>query len=178
MKLKMKPIQATVCIMDMLEEKGIITRLRPGAHVLKAPRGVSVHESVYECEEKFGPHKLITVTINSCQPQRFLYHNDNEDFMILDHDDKEKLVITIALEEHNTLKEKIKSKTLSSDDFISLILEANNPEISFFTMHKGYAHVETCLVESDNPPSFYVSESRDLDENFIDFKTYQLNIEV
>jgi hypothetical protein len=178
MKINLKPILATPSIMEGLEKKGIITRLRPGAHELQANKGVSTHKSLYESDDKFGPHKLITVTINSCHPERFLYHNDNEDFMILDHLDREALVITIAVDHYDLLNQKIKNKTLSSSDFISLILEPNNPEISFFTMHKGYAHVETCLLESEKPPSFYVSECRDLDENFIDFKTYQLDIEV
>lgn len=178
MNLRLKATKATEEIMQMLEDIGIITRLKPGAHDLNVQYKESRHKSLYESDSRFGPHKLITVTINDDQINHLIYHNDNEDFMILDGHDKEALILTICLLDQRILTEKINNQSLSEKDFIALDIEANNPFISFFTMHKGYAHVETCGRVSDRPPSFYVTESRDLDENIVDFKPYKLSIEV
>jgi len=178
MDIILKPIQVTEEILDSLERLDVISRIKPGKHLLETKKGESKHETIYACEDQYGPHKLICVTINNSKPTNFLYHNDNEDFMLIDLKGRTGLVITMALIEHQLLEEKIENNIITSDDFISVIFEPNNPNTSFFTMNKGFAHVETCLKESDVPPSFYVAESRDLDENHIDFKGYQLRIEV
>ncbi len=178
MDIVLKPIQVTEEILDRLEQLGVISRIKPGKHILETKKGDSKHETVYACDNQYGPHKLICVTINNSKPTNFLYHNDNEDFMLIDLKRRTGLVITMALIEHQLLEQKIENHTIESKDFISVIFEPNNVLTSFFTMNKGFAHVETCLFESDVPPSFYVAESRDLDENHIDFKAYQLRIEV
>ncbi|MBI9012463.1 MAG: hypothetical protein JEZ08_09575 [Clostridiales bacterium] len=178
MDIVLKPLQVSEEILDRLEQLGVISRIKPGKHILETEKGESKHETVYGCDDHYGPHKLICVTINNSKPTNFLYHNDNEDFMLIDLNNRAGLVITMALVEHRILEQKIENNTIDSKDFISVIFEPNDAFTSFFTMNKGFAHVETCLFESDAPPSFYVAESRDLDENHIDFKGYQLRIEV
>ncbi|MCH4888061.1 hypothetical protein EZV73_10775 [Acidaminobacter sp. JC074] len=178
MNIKVKPIPVSEEVLEKLESYGVIRRIRPGKDILETEKGQSKHASVYECDDKFGPHKLICVTINSSEPSNFLYHNDHEDFMLIDLPNKTDLIITMSIHHHTVLEEKIENKTLSPDDFMSVIFKPNDPYLSFFTMKAGYPHVETCSSVSDTPPSFYVGECRDLDENHIDFKTYKLEIEV
>lgn len=160
--------------MEFLEAKGIINRLLPGKYRMDVPCGESKHKSLYESNDQFGGHKIITVTINSTQLKNFVYHSDHEDFLLIDELDKTALILTICLLEKNTLKEKIRQKQLSSADFIALKCVFNDPRLSFFTLHKHFAHVETVQVESKIPPSFYVTESRLLDENRIDLGSYSL----
>lgn len=178
MKITVRPVPVSDKVLDKLEQFGVIRRLCPRRDVLEVKMGESRHASLYECDEKFGPHKLICVTINSVEPKNFLYHNDNEDFMLIDLEDRTELIITMSLYHHRILEDKIENGTLTDEDFMAVIFKPNDPYLSFFTMNKGYPHVETCKMASQKPPSFYVTESRNLDENHIDFKDYELRIEV
>lgn len=177
MKLVVKPVKATESLMAFLEEKKVITRICPGHDQLNTRKGEARCETVYSTDAQFGPHKLICVTINTLEPKNFLYHSDKEDFMLIDKQGRTELILTVSLYHKDELLQKIETNTLESEDFRSIICEANNPYLSFFTMNAYYPHVETCRIPSDNPPSFYVGEPRDLDEKLIDFKAYQLAIE-
>lgn len=177
MKIVVKPVKATESLMVLLEEKKVITRICPAHDTLKTRKGEARCETVYSTNPQFGPHKLICVTINTIEPRNFLYHSDKEDFMLIDRIGTTELILTVSLCHKDELLQKIETNTLGSEDFISIICEANNPYLSFFTMNAYYPHVETCSRPSDNPPSFYVGEPRDLDENIIDFKAYQLAIQ-
>jgi len=163
-------------LMNRLEELGVINLMSPGRHRLETIEGESKHKTLYSTSERFGPHKLICVTINSQKPSNFLYHNDAEDFLLIDDPSSTSLVLTVSIHKKEILEEKIRNKSLSSDDFISIICKKNDPFTSFFTMNPEYAHVETVLKTSNNPPSFYVTEPRDLDENLINFEKYNLVI--
>lgn len=174
MELVVKPIKATPQLMASLEEKGIISRICPGHDPLETPQGKARCETVYATDEKYGPHKLICVTINTTEPKNFFYHSDKEDFMLIDKAGTTALILTMSLWHKDVLLEKIAAGTLCEEDFVSVICVPNDPELSFFTMNPYFPHVETCSFSSDNPPSFYVGEPRDLDENPIDFKNYRL----
>ena len=176
MNLVVKPVKVTESLMAFLEGKGVITRICSGHDQLNALKGEARCETVYSTNPQFGPHKLICVTINTAEPRNFLYHSDKEDFMLIDKIGTTELILTVSLFHKDELIQKIKTDTVSAEDFISVICEMNNPYLSFFTMNPCYPHVETCRVPSENPPSFYVGEPRDLDENLIDFKDYQLTI--
>lgn len=176
MKLKLHPKIGTPELLDELEVKGVIRRIYPNRDILDVKMGESKHVSIYESQSKYGPHKLIAVTINQMQPTTLTYHSDDEDFMLLGAS-KTPMVLIVSLDYHDVLEEKIRLKKLSEDDFISIVVPFNDPYMSFFTMRAGYAHVETCLYESMDPPSFYVGECRDLDENRIDFKDYEICVE-
>jgi hypothetical protein len=176
MKLVVKPVKATEKLMEFLEGRGVITRICPGHDHLVTAKGEARNETVYSTEPRFGPHKLICVTINTTEPRNFMYHSDKEDFMLIDKQGAEELILTMGLLHKDELNRRIEEGIISAEDFISIICEANDPYLSFFTMNPYYPHVETCRVTSDNPPSFYVGEPRDLDENLIDLKGYQLTI--
>lgn len=166
--MKIKATRATKELMKDLEHKGVITRLAPGRQRLKADIGQSVHKSLYASED-FGPHKIITVTINKTAIDSLIYHNDHEEFWIIDQE-SEPLVIVFSLLNHKELEEKMDKNALTSSDLMALIMPKNDPEISFFIMHKRYPHMECVLKETLNPPSFFVTECRDIDECKINIK--------
>ncbi|HYE11075.1 MAG TPA: hypothetical protein VEF53_12925 [Patescibacteria group bacterium] len=177
MEIVVKPVKATEELMAFLEEKKVVTRICPGHDQLNTVEGEARCEKVYSTDPQFGPHKLITVTINTIEPKNFMYHSDKEDFILIDKLGTTELILTVSLCHKDELLKKIETNTVSTEDFVSVICERNNPYLSFFTMNPYYPHVETCRVPSENPPSFYVGEPKDLDENLIDFKGYQLIIE-
>lgn len=107
MKLILKPVEASEEIMAHLEEKGVITRLGPKRHRLSVKMGQSKHVSIYESDDKFGPHKIITVTINNQDFSNFLYHNDNEEFLLLDDPMTTPLYILFSLNPAHILYDKI-----------------------------------------------------------------------
>jgi len=176
MKLVIKPVAATEELMAYLEENQVITRICPGHDPLEIKRGEAGFRTVYSTAPRFGPHKLISVTINTSEPSKFMYHSDKEDFMLIDGQGTSELILTVSLLHKNELNRRIEEGTLSETDFISMICRPNDPYLSFFTMNPYYPHVETCSTPSGDPPSFYVGEPRDMDENLIDFKGYQLVI--
>ncbi len=176
MKIQIEPRQITEEIANKLEKIGVISRICPGHDPVSAERGMSSFKTVYSTNECFGPHKLISVKINTVEPKNFLYHSDKEDFMLIDHPESSPLILLMALIKKDELNEKIQKNCLSEDDFIAIICEKNHPYFSFFTMNPHFAHVETCLEVSDFPPSFYVTEPRDMDENLIDMGDYVLEI--
>lgn len=176
MKLILKPVEASEEIMALLEEKGVITRLGPKKHTLSVNKGESRHASIYESDDKFGPHKIISVTINNQDFSKFLYHNDNEEFLLLDNLGTTPLYILFSLNQAQVLYDNIKKGQVVSEDFILVEMKKNDPLLSFFIMHKKYPHVELCKEISDCPPSFYVTESRDIDENIMDMGPYEFEI--
>lgn len=176
MDIIIEVVPCTVKLMEKLEGLGVIRLLSPGRDLLEVGILESKHRTVYSADEKFGPHKLICVTINSTEPANFLYHSDTEDFMLIDRPGTADLILTVSLLEYSELNKKIDNGTVLSSDFISIRCNKNDPFTSFFSMNKFFPHVETVLETGDNPPSFYVGESRDLDENLVDLKNYSLVI--
>lgn len=176
MRIIVDPVKATEKIMRFLEDRGVITRICPGHDPLDTDKGKSRCQTVYSTDPRFGPHKLICVTINTMEPANFMYHSDKEDFMLIDKQGTAELILTVSLCRKDELNRKIAEGTVSEADFLSVICVMNDPYLSFFTMNPYYPHVETCRMISEDPPSFYVGEPRDLDENLIDFKGYKLII--
>lgn len=177
MILHLKPIEANEILFQMLEKRGVIRRLKPTRDRIKVNKGDSAYKEIYHSDEKFGAHKLIAVTTNNHIPTKFVYHNDREEFLIIDHHESEALVLIVANDEAAVMNQKIETKSLSEADFTAVILPKNHPEYSFFTMNPKFAHTEVCLIESDNPPSFYVTEALNIDEIPLDLMTYKLRID-
>lgn len=176
MIIELNPVDATEAIMSLLEERGVIRRLLPDRDRLDVVAGQSKWVELYASDPSYGPHKLIAVTINSVQPEKLVYHSDREEFMLIGPEDGAPLILTTALIDAEALDGKISEGSLSAADFISVRCRMNDPRLSFFTMNPGFAHVETCAYTSQRPPSFYVAESRHLDENAIDFKPFRIQI--
>lgn len=177
MNIQLKPQMITEEIFLKLENLNIVSRLMPGKHTLDVKTNSSRHETIYATEDHYGPHKLICVTINEEHFNHLTYHSAAEEFILLDRLKSTPLMLVVALIDHETLRKKIKDKTFSSEDLLVLIMKPNDPYLSFFTMQPGYAHVEICMKTSETPPSFYVTESRDIDENKVVFDGYHFTIE-
>ena len=81
--IALHPVNMTEEVMEGLEKGGLIIRLAPDRHRLETPRGQTKGKSLYECDPRYGPHKLITVTVNRASFEAFGTHPDNEDFLLL-----------------------------------------------------------------------------------------------
>ena len=174
--IELKPVVMTPAVMADLEERNLIIRLGPGRHELPSEWGMARERPVYDSHERYGPHRLLAVTINRYSLADFATHPDNEEFLLIGDPDNKPLYLVIALMYRKELEEKIHLGTLVPDDFVCLRIRWNDPKVSFFTMLAGVPHGETVTTAEGHPPSFYVTEGRDLPNDVVDFKDNQLVI--
>jgi hypothetical protein len=175
-KIALKPVEMTPEIMADLEKRNLIIRLGPRRHELPSEWGQSRERAVYDSQERYGPHRLLTVTANRLSFADFATHPDNEEFLMIGDPDTKPLFLVIALMYRKELEEKISTGTLIPENFICLRIRWNDPEVSFFTMLSNVPHGETVTSSEGHPPSFYVTEGRDLPNDVIDFGPYELAI--
>lgn len=175
--LALEPVPMTAELMAGLEARGLIIRLRPGAHDLAAQPGETRGESIYESAGRYGPHKLIAVTVNRAGFAAFGTHPDNEEFLLLGDPDSQPLYLAVALCMRDEFEEKVKRGRLTAADLVLIECRYNDPEVSFFVMRAGVPHGEAVAPAAGKPaPSFYVTESRDLPLDLLDLRKYRLNV--
>ena len=174
--LVMKPIDMTPDVMQDLEDRGLIIRLRPGGHAPDADAGETLDESIYESNDKFGPHKLIAVTVNREEFAGFATHPDNEEFLLIGNPATKPMYLAVAQCLGKEFEEKVKTGSLRPEDLVLLRCKYNDPEVSFFVMVRDVPHGEA-IVEADLPPAtFYVTESRDLPLDVVEMRKYRLKV--
>ncbi|MDR2433228.1 MAG: hypothetical protein LBD47_01495 [Treponema sp.] len=172
----LQPVEMTGQIMDDLEKKGLIMRLCPGHDELDAAPGETVWKLLYEPKEGYGPHRLISVTVNREEFAGFGTHPDNEEFWLVGGGDTQPMYLAISFLGEAELAAKIAAGTLTESDFIALWIKYNDPELSFFVMRAGVPHGEAIVNCGKRPPSFYVTESLNLPLNLTAFGGYELKI--
>ncbi|NIR02472.1 MAG: hypothetical protein GTN78_20110, partial [Gemmatimonadales bacterium] len=104
--------------------------------------GETLWEPIYDSAEDLGPHRLITVSVNSTSFDEFGTHVDNEEFLLIGDPDTKPLYLIVALCDEARLARRIASKTLSASDLVCLRVKYNDPEVSFFTMLAEVPHGE------------------------------------
>lgn len=162
--------------MQELEDQGLIIRLAPRHHELALPPGVAKGKPVYQAERSHGGHMLLACTINQVGLQRFGHHLEREEFLLIGDPSREPLYLAIFRGQHPALEEKIQNHTLTANDFVCLQVVWNDPEVSFFTMLAGVPHGECVLRETQQPPSFYVTEPTGITLEKTDLGPYQVKI--
>jgi hypothetical protein len=175
-QIYLEPVRMTAAIMEDLEQRKLIFQLGSGRHELPSKWGEKLDRPVYDSDENYGGHRLLSVTVNRASLSDFATHPDNEDFLMLGDPSSKPLYLVIALMQRAELIKKIENKTISSADFICLEVVWNDPNISFFTMLADIPHGETITAREGRPPSFYVTEGRFLPDDLIDFGNYELYV--
>lgn len=170
----LNPVKMTPQIMQMLEDKKLIIRLCPSNHRCEVEKHGCVGTDIYISDEKLGAHKLISVVVDRIEFSAFGTHEDNEEFMLIGGENEKTMYLLIALCFKNELEEKIRTNTLSAEDFICLECKFNDPYVSFFTMLKDVPHGEATKDEDKLPASFYVTEPAKMGIDLTDFKDYKL----
>lgn len=164
----------TTDVMADLERRNLIFRLGARRHELPAQWGQTLDQSVYNSDDRYGPHKLLTVTVNRVGFAEFATHPDNEDFLMLGDPDTKPLYLAIALMRRAELEARIAAGTVTPADFVCLEIAWNDPDVSFFTMRADVPHGEAITATEGHPPSFYVTEGRDLPNDEIAFGGFEL----
>lgn len=179
MELKLKPVVASERLFAVLEEKGLIRRLKPTQKIIENHKVQGMVDVMYASSPEFGSHKLICVGLSKNSTQINLNtHPDNEEFIIMDSTrvNFNPLYIIIGLHKHKELEEKARSKQLSQKDFLAIRLKYNDPATSIFTMLKDTPHCEITENKNGNPPIFFVTEPTGLTMNYPDLADYKLGL--
>jgi len=166
----------TPAVMADLEQRNLIIRLGAHRHDLPSLPGQTLDRAIYKSAEKYGPHMLISVTVNRVPFTDFATHPDNEDFIMLGDSNTKPLYLVIALMRRPELAAKVASGTISPADFVCLHIKWNDPEVSFFTMLADVPHGEAITATEGSSPTFYVTEGRDLPNDLFDFGSYELAV--
>lgn len=173
----LKPIIATETVMNMLEKRGLIFRMAPKPSALMAEQNCSTFRTVYNSDEQYGPHRLIEVCVNSADLMTLNFHSDNEEFIIVGEENAKPLYLLIGLSPYEQMQKKIANKKLSQDDFILLEMRHNDIHTCIFTMRQGVVHTEATNSANGRPPTFFVTESRDIDTTKVDLQGFSLELE-
>jgi len=177
MFIELEPREMTPELMMDLESRGLIIRLCPGNHSSNPGWNESKSDDIYASDSSSGPHKLIVATINTLVPDPYFgTHIGNEEFLMIGDPATKPLYLIVSLSKRDELIARIDSHCLSADDFVALHIKYNDPEVSFFTMLADVPHGEVTVDSLDKPPSFYVTEGRDIVINVISFGDYQVNV--
>ncbi len=172
--LTLAPVTMTPAVMADLEARGLILRLAPHRHDLPAEPGHTLDRPIYKSADKWGPHMLISVTVNRVPFNDFATHPDNEDFILVGDPDTKPLYLVVALMRRPELAAKVAAGTISPADFVCLHVKWNDPDVSFFTMLADVPHGEAITASEGRCPTFYVTEGRDLPNDLFDFGPYEL----
>ena len=175
-KIYAKPVRMTPEVMKSLEEQGLIYRLCPHHDDLDVGPGEGNFETIYASDPQYGPHKLITVTVDRPAFSTFGHHPDREEFWFIGDPTTKPLYLAIGKIPPEEFMKKSAAGTLTADDFIVLEAVNNNPEVSFFIMNANVLHGEAAADCEGQPSTFYVTESRDLPLHFVDWKDNELTI--
>ena len=145
--------------MQFLEDRGKIIRLTPDKYLKDPGQNQTLVDVIYQSAPKYGPHMLIAVTVNRFEFSGFGMHDDNEEFILVGNPDSKLMYLAVALCEKEELDEKIRSKTLSPQDFRVLKVKYNDPAVSFFVMLKDIPHGEA-TIEGEGTPPLFMSQNR------------------
>lgn len=174
--LVVRPVDMNQESMSMLEERGLIHRIAPGRDVAGPVDGANLGRSIYESGERFGGHKLIVVTIGATTLGAFGYHEDNEDVWLLGLESWRPLYFVVAICLADEFAARVSDGTLSEEDLVCLRVRYNDPEASFFVMKKHVPHGEFVIPTDAPAPSFYVTESTNLQIRPVSFGAITLEM--
>ncbi|MDR3112215.1 MAG: hypothetical protein LBU55_03480 [Elusimicrobiota bacterium] len=178
-QITLKTHKVTPQLFSHLEKLKLIKLWIPHARVLNSKTKTGAVSKLYSSNPKFGTHALMCVGKRT-KHIHLSYHDDNEDFMILNplKIKYNKLFLIVAFDKKHKFLKKFLNGKIAREDLIAIELKFNDPLLSFFTMLKGTIHCEvTENKENGNHPVFFVSEPSHLKDNKLSSSLYDIFLE-
>jgi hypothetical protein len=177
--LNLHPVDITPSILSFLEKKNLIKTLTPSERIIRSKRKKGLVDTVYHTDKKFGTHKLICVKLRNSSKMRLNFHQDNEEFIIINNTKYKfkPLYLAIGLYKNKEFEDRIRQNRLTEKDILILRLKYNDTKTCIFTMLKETPHCE--LTEEGRAgmqPIFFVTEPTDLKMTKIKTNGYKLNV--
>lgn len=173
----LRPVEATKKILARLEKKGLIRTLKPTPKILRlSSRKKGGVDILYSSSPRFGSHKLICIRQDDFSEILLTYHDDNEEFLIINNTPLKfkSLYIVIGLQKRRDFERKIKDGSLTGKDIIALRFKYNDPKTGIFTMLKDTPHCQITKPGKGRPPIFFVTEPSRLTGGLIKLPGYNL----
>jgi hypothetical protein len=173
------PKKSNLRLFKYLEKLKLIKLFIPTLKTINTKTKTGAVSKFYSSDSKFGTHSLICVGKRT-KDIIFSYHDDNEDFLLLNPLSLEfdKLFLIVSTLKKNKFLNKFHNGDLTNKDLIAIELEFNNPALSFFTMLKHTIHCEITENKNGQHPVFFVTESSKLKNNKLKSKLYNLSIKL
>lgn len=175
--ITLRALEATKKILVRLEKKGLIRTLKPTPKILKlGSRKKGGVDTVYSSSPRFGSHKLICIRQDDFSKIALTYHDDNEEFLIINSTSLKfkPFCIVIGLHKRREFEGKAGNKSLSEKDIIVLKFRYNDPATSIFTMLKDTPHCQITKPGRGRPPIFFVTEPSALTGGSVRLPGYRL----
>lgn len=167
--LTFTPVDACEEVLDLLERRGCILRMTPDIRERHPELELDRQATIYRSAPERGAHMMIYVTAAGVNFPCFGYHEDNEEFLLIEKDGKAPLFLLFSLIPAAELCAKIEKGTVSESDFLCMRCVYNDPYLSFFTVLKGCAHAEGTIEDATREaPCFFVTEPSDIGFTRID----------
>ena len=77
----LQPRPWTLGALEELERMSLIALFRAPDSIARTPVGMNLVETLYESDERYGPHKLICASLNT-REVRLGFHPDNEEIFL------------------------------------------------------------------------------------------------
>jgi hypothetical protein len=163
MRLQIPSTEMTPRVMQDLQTRGLINLLSPGGFAPVVGENESDATVIYSSEDRYGPHKLISCSINATDPTKYFgYHPEREEFLLIGDPDTKPIHLVVALCKKDVFEAMARQKALSADDFVALRMKYNDPQVSFFTMNPFFPHGEVTVAGPGKIGTFFVTEPRDI----------------
>jgi len=168
-RIRLVPQPMSVAVLEDLESKGIVRRFAPMPEVFRDAPGRNAVATAYASDAQYGPHKLICVSVQTLQV-RLSYHPDNEEILIPAQGAVRPAWFVACHLAPDEIRRRDREGTLRADDFTCASLYPAPRGAEMFTVCAGAAHCEVTRSGPEPRGYFYVTESRDLTSDRIDFE--------
>ena len=176
-RIEIRARRATVELMDQMEKRGLLRRLRPSGACLSVNEGDQVVEQVELAKKGTGPWQMLAVACNRVKLDHLAAHSDIESWLFFSAEPTMKpLLYVVAACRAEEFERKVNDGSLSADDLIALELSPNDPETSFFTVPGGVMHDELTYPGPGTGPVFFVPEPSEMAHRSVSLESYDITI--
>jgi hypothetical protein len=176
-KLQLRAQRATAALLDDMEAKGLLRRLKASPAALAVKEGDQLVEVVELARDGFGPWQMLAVACNRTALDHLAAHSDIESWLYFSADPTSKpLLYVVATCAADEFKKKAAAGTLAADDFIILEIRPNDPAAGFFTVPGGVLHDELTAPGPGVGPVFFVPESSRMTHVSVPLDGYAIEI--
>ena len=176
-KIEITAVKATPKLMDEMEKKGLLRKLKPSKACLTVPEGEQVVERVELAGKGTGPWQMLAVACNRVKLDHLAAHGDIESWLYWSAEPSSKpLLYVVATCPSDEFEKKANEGKLTAKDFIALELLPNNAETSYFTVPGGVFHDELTYPGPGVGPVLYVPEPSEMGHKSVSLKDYDFVI--
>lgn len=174
--IQLRAVAATPALLDDLEKRGLLRRLRPSAKALATAENDQVVEQVELARAESGPWQMLLVACNRSRLTYLASHSDIESWLFFAEPRSKPLLYIVATCPADEFRQKAEAGTLAADDFLALEIRPNDPHTSYFTVPAGVLHDELTYPGDGLAPIFWVPEPSEMQHTRVPLDGYDIRV--